>query len=166
MRNKIIFIFLFLGIVFAQKQNMSIKVADGSKYKNVKHVELNGDQLVFQSHIKRLSKSKYETIDEHIVDIQKISILEKRTFLDAFLGISGIAFGLIEGFFGLYVSSSGGGEPGIGLPIIVGSCLIIFQSIKLLFNEKEISSVNFNDMSLNKKKVILEKLISPHSNWQ
>ena len=176
MRNKILFIFLFLGIVFAQKQNMSIKVADGSKYKNVNLVELNVDQLVFKFPIKppifRISfnpPTKYETINVQISDITQLQSIkdEKLSGWKVGLGLCGIGVGGIIGFLGLMSSTNNdiNYNPAIGVPLIMVGSLAIYKSFTWAFYSKDKQTYDFNKISAEKKKEILIRLIEHGKLW-
>ena len=168
MRNKILFIFLFLGIVFAQKQNMSIKVADGSKYKNVNLVELNVDQLVFKFPIKppifRISfnpPTKYETINVQISDITQLQSIkdEKLSGWKVGLGLCGIGVGGIVGFLGLFETAHGG-ESAIGISIIVVGSLVIYKSFTWAFYSKDKQTYDFSKIPPEEKKELLIRLMA------
>ena len=176
MRNKILFIFLFLGIVFAQKQNMSIKVADGSKYKNVNLVELNVDQLVFKFPIKppifRISfnpPTKYETINVQISDITQLQSIkdEKLSGWKVGLGLCGIGVGGIIGFLGLMSSTNNdiNYNPAIGVPLIMVGSLAIYKSFTWAFYSKDKQTYDFNKIPAEKKKEILISLIEHGELW-
>jgi len=167
MRNKILFIFLFLGIVFAQKQNMSIKVADGSKYKNVNLVELNVDQLVFKFPIKppifRISfnpPTKYETINVQISDITQLQSIkdEKLSGWKVGLGLCGIG---VVGFLGLMSSTNNDNNynPVIGVPLIVVGSLGVYKSFTWAFVGQAKQTYDFSQIPQDKKKEILTQLI-------
>ena len=170
MRNKILFIFLFLGIVFAQKQNMSIKVADGSKYKNVNLVELNVDQLVIKFPIKppifRISfnpPTKYETINVQISDITQLQSIkdEKLSGWKVGLGLCGIGVGGIVGFLGLMSSTNNDNNynPVIGVPLIVVGSLGVYKSFTWAFVGQAKQTYDFSQIPQDKKKEILTQLI-------
>ena len=170
MRNKILFIFLFLGIVFAQKQNMSIKVADGSKYKNVNLVELNVDKLVFKFPIKppifRISfnpPTKYETINVQISDITQLQSIkdEKLSGWKVGLGLCGIGVGGIVGFLGLMSSTNNDNNynPVIGVPLIVVGSLGVYKSFTWAFVGQAKQTYDFSQIPQDKKKEILTQLI-------
>jgi len=170
MRNKILFIFLFLGIVFAQKQNMSIKVADGSKYKNVNLVELNVDKLVFKFPIKppifRISFNppiKYETINVQISDITQLQSIkdEKLSGWKVGLGLCGIGVGGIVGFLGLMSSTNNDNNynPVIGVPLIVVGSLGVYKSFTWAFVGQAKQTYDFSQIPQDKKKEILTQLI-------
>ena len=170
MRNKILFIFLFLGIVFAQKQNMSIKVADGSKYKNVNLVELNVDQLVFKFPIKppifRISfnpPTKYETINVQISDITQLQSIkdEKLSGWKVGLGLCGIGVGGIVGFLGLMSSTNNDNNynPVIGVPLIVVGSLGVYKFFTWAFVGQAKQTYDFSQIPQDKKKEILTQLI-------
>jgi len=176
MRNKILFIFLFLGIVFAQKQNMSIKVADGSKYKNVNLVELNVDKLVFKFPIKppifRISFNppiKYETINVQISDITQLQSIkdEKLSGWKVGLGLCGIGVGGIIGFLGLMSSTNNdiNYNPAIGVPLIMVGSLAIYKSFTWAFYSKDKQTYDFNKIPAEKKKEILIRLIEHGELW-
>ena len=140
-------------------QTWTIQTIDGSIYKKVDLISIDGEALVY--------KDKKGTRKTQISDITQLQSIkdEKLSGWKVELGLCGIGVGGIIGFLGLWDSASGMGEPAISISIIIIGSLVIYKSFTWAFYSKDKQTYDFNKISAEKKKEILIRLIEHGELW-
>ncbi len=140
-------------------QTWTIQTMDGSIYKKVDLISIDGEALVY--------KDKKGTRKTQISDITQLQSIkdEKLSGWKVELGLCGIGVGGIIGFLGLWDSASGMGEPAISISIIIIGSLVIYKSFTWAFYSKDKQTYDFNKISAEKKKEILIRLIEHGELW-
>ena len=136
-------------------QTWTIQTIDGSIYKKVDLISIDGEALVY--------KDKKGTRKTQISDITQLQSIkdEKLSSLKVGLGLCGIGVGGIIGFLGLMSSTNNdiNYNPAIGVPLIMVGSLVIYKSFTWAFYSKDKQTYDFNKISAEKKKEILIRLI-------
>jgi hypothetical protein len=140
-------------------QTWTIQTIDGSIYKKVDLISIDGDALVYKD-----KKGTWKTQISDITQLQSIKD-EKLSGWKVELGLCGIGVGGIIGFLGLWDSASGMGEPAISISIIIIGSLVIYKSFTWAFYSKDKQTYDFNKISAEKKKEILIRLIEHGELW-
>ena len=140
-------------------QTWTIQTIDGSIYKKVDLISIDGDALVYKD-----KKGTWKTQISDITQLQSIKD-EKLSGWKVELGLCGIGVGGIIGFLGLWDSASGMGEPAISISIIIIGSLVIYKSFTWVFYSKDKQTYNFNKILAEKKKEILIRLIEHGELW-
>ena len=140
-------------------QTWTIQTMDGSIYKKVDLISIDGDALVYKD-----KKGTWKTQISDITQLQSIKD-EKLSGWKVELGLCGIGVGGIIGFLGLWDSASGMGEPAISISIIIIGSLVIYKSFTWAFYSKDKQTYDFNKISAEKKKEILISLIEHGELW-
>jgi hypothetical protein len=140
-------------------QTWTIQTIDGSIYKKVDLISIDGDALVYKD-----KKGTWKTQISDITQLQSIKD-EKLSGWKVELGLCGIGVGGIIGFLGLWDSASGMGEPAIGISIIIIGSLVIYKSFTWAFYSKDKQTYDFNKIPAEKKKEILIRLIEHGELW-
>ncbi len=140
-------------------QTWTIRTIDGSIYKKVDLISIDGDALVYKD-----KKGTWKTQISDITQLQSIKD-EKLSSLKVGLGLCGIGVGGIIGFLGLWDSASGMGEPAISISIIIIGSLVIYKSFTWAFYSKDKQTYDFNKIPAEKKKEILIRLIEHGELW-
>ena len=100
-------------------QTWIIQTIDGSIYKKVDLISIDGDALVYKD-----KKGTWKTQISDITQLQSIKDEKLSGWKDE-LGLCGIGVGGIIGFLGLWDSASGIGEPAISIFIIIIGSIVI-----------------------------------------
>ena len=140
-------------------QTWTIQTIDGSIYKKVDLISIDGDALVYKD-----KKGTWKTQISDITQLQSIKD-EKLSGWKVELGLCGIGVGGIIGFLGLWDSASGMGEPAISISIIIIGSLVIYKSFTWAFYSKDKQTYDFNKIPAEKKKEILIRLIKHGELW-
>ena len=140
-------------------QTWTIQTIDGSIYKKVDLISIDGDALVYKD-----KKGTWKTQISDITQLQSIKD-EKLSGWKVELGLCGIGVGGIIGFLGLWDSASGMGEPAISISIIIIGSLVIYKSFTWAFYSKDKQTYDFNKIPAEKKKEILIRLIEHGELW-
>ena len=142
-------------------QTWTIQTMDGSIYKKVDLISIDGEDLVY--------KHKKGTRKTQISDITQLQSIkdEKLSGLKVGLGLCGIGVGGIIGFLGLMSSTNNdiNYNPAIGVPLIMVGSLAIYKSFTWAFYSKDKQTYDFNKIPAEKKKEILIRLIEHGELW-
>jgi hypothetical protein len=142
-------------------QTWTIQTIDGSIYKKVDLISIDGEALVY--------KDKKGTRKTQISDITQLQSIkdEKLSSLKVGLGLCGIGVGGIIGFLGLMSSTNNdiNYNPAIGVPLIMVGSLAIYKSFTWAFYSKDKQTYDFNKIPAEKKKEILIRLIEHGELW-
>ena len=139
-------------------QTWTIQTMDGSIYKKVDLISIDGETLVYKD-----KKGTWKTQISDITQLQSIKD-EKLSGGKVVLGLAGIGVGGIVGFLGLFETAHGG-ESAIGISIIVVGSLVIYKSFTWAFYSKDKQTYDFNKIPTEKKKEILIRLIEHGELW-
>ena len=139
-------------------QTWTIQTIDGSIYKKVDLISIDGDALVYKD-----KKGTWKTQISDITQLQSIKD-EKLSGWKVGLGLCGIGVGGIVGFLGLFESAHGG-ESVIAISLEIVGGLIIYKSFTWAFYNKDKQTYDFNKISAEKKKEILIRLIEHGELW-
>ena len=139
-------------------QTWTIQTMDGSIYKKVDLISIDGETLVYKD-----KKGTWKTQISDITQLQSIKD-EKLSGGKVVLGLAGIGVGGIVGFLGLFETAHGG-ESAIGISIIVVGSLVIYKSFTWAFYSKDKQTYDFNKIPAEKKKEILIRLIEHGELW-
>ena len=150
---------LLILVLPLSAQTWTIQTMDGSIYKKVDLISIDGEALVY--------KDKKGTRKTQISDITQLQSIkdEKLSGWKVELGLCGIGVGGIIGFLGLWDSASGMGEPAISISIIIIGSLVIYKSFTWAFYSKDKQTYDFNKIPAEKKKEILIRLIEHGELW-
>ncbi len=136
-------------------QTWTIQTMDGSIYKKVDLISIDGETLVY--------KDKKGTWKTHISDITQLQSIkdEKLSGWKVGLGLCGIGVGGIVGFLGLMSSTNNDNNynPVIGVPLIVVGSLGVYKSFTWAFVGQAKQTYDFSQIPQDKKKEILTQLI-------
>ena len=150
---------LLILVLPLSAQTWTIQTMDGSIYKKVDLISIDGDALVYKD-----KKGTWKTQISDITQLQSIKD-EKLSGWKVELGLCGIGVGGIIGFLGLWDSASGMGEPAISISIIIIGSLVIYKSFTWAFYSKDKQTYDFNKIPAEKKKEILIRLIEHGELW-
>ena len=150
---------LLILVLPLSAQTWTIQTMDGSIYKKVDLISIDGDALVYKD-----KKGTWKTQISDITQLQSIKD-EKLSGWKVGLGLCGIGVGGIIGFLGLWDSASGMGEPAISISIIIIGSLVIYKSFTWAFYSKDKQTYDFNKIPAEKKKEILIRLIEHGELW-
>ena len=152
---------LLILVLPLSAQTWTIQTMDGSIYKKVDLISIDGDALVY--------KDKKGTWKPQISDITQLQSIkdEKLSGWKVGLGLCGIGVGGIVGFLGLMSSTNNdiNYNPAIGVPLIMVGSLAIYKSFTWAFYSKDKQTYDFNKISAEKKKEILIRLIEHGELW-
>ena len=136
-------------------QTWTIQTMDGSIYKKVDLISIDGEALVY--------KDKKGTRKTQISDITQLQSIkdEKLSGWKVGLGLCGIGVGGIVGFLGLMSSTNNDNNynPVIGVPLIVVGSLGVYKSFTWAFVGQAKQTYDFSQIPQDKKKEILTQLI-------
>ena len=149
---------LLILVLPLSAQTWTIQTMDGSIYKKVDLISIDGEALVY--------KDKKGTRKTQISDITQLQSIkdEKLSGWKVGLGLCGIGVGGIIGFLGLFESAHGG-ESVIAISLEIVGGLIIYKSFTWAFYSKDKQTYDFNKISAEKKKEILISLIEHGELW-
>ena len=152
---------LLILVLPLSAQTWTIQTMDGSIYKKVDLISIDGEALVY--------KDKKGTRKTQISDITQLQSIkdEKLSGLKVGLGLCGIGVGGIIGFLGLMSSTNNdiNYNPAIGVPLIMVGSLAIYKSFTWAFYSKDKQTYDFNKIPAEKKKEILIRLIEHGELW-
>ena len=142
-------------------QTWTIQTMDGSIYKKVDLISIDGETLVYKD-----KKGTWKTQISVITQLQSIKD-EKLSGWKVGLGLCGIGVGGIVGFLGLMSSTNNdiNYNPAIGVPLIMVGSLAIYKSFTWAFYSKDKQTYDFNKIPAEKKKEILIRLIEHGELW-
>ena len=142
-------------------QTWTIQTMDGSIYKKVDLISIDGETLVYKD-----KKGTWKTQISVITQLQSIKD-EKLSGWKVGLGLCGIGVGGIVGFLGLMSSTNNdiNYNPAIGVPLIMVGSLAIYKSFTWAFYSKDKQTYDFNKIPAEKKKEILIRLIEHGKLW-
>ena len=142
-------------------QTVTIQTMDGSIYKKVDLISIDGETLVYKD-----KKGTWKTQISVITQLQSIKD-EKLSGWKVGLGLCGIGVGGIVGFLGLMSSTNNDNNynPAIGVPLIMVGSLAIYKSFTWAFYSKDKQTYDFNKIPAEKKKEILIRLIEHGELW-
>ena len=142
-------------------QTWAIQTMDGSIYKKVDLISIDGETLVYKD-----KKGTWKTQISVITQLQSIKD-EKLSGWKVGLGLCGIGVGGIVGFLGLMSSTNNdiNYNPAIGVPLIMVGSLAIYKSFTWAFYSKDKQTYDFNKIPAEKKKEILIRLIEHGELW-
>ena len=149
---------LLILVLPLSAQTWTIQTMDGSIYKKVDLISIDGETLVYKD-----KKGTWKTQISDITQLQSIKD-EKLSGGKVVLGLAGIGVGGIVGFLGLFETAHGG-ESAIGISIIVVGSLVIYKSFTWAFYSKDKQTYDFNKIPTEKKKEILIRLIEHGELW-
>ena len=136
-------------------QTWTIQTMDGSIYKKVDLISIDGETLVYKD-----KKGTWKTQISDITQLQSIKD-EKLSGWKVGLGLCGIGVGGIVGFLGLMSSTNNDNNynPVIGVPLIVVGSLGVYKSFTWAFVGQAKQTYDFSQIPQDKKKEILTQLI-------
>ena len=152
---------LLILVLPLSAQTWTIQTMDGSIYKKVDLISIDGEALVYKD-----KKGTWKTQISVITQLQSIKD-EKLSGWKVGLGLCGIGVGGIVGFLGLMSSTNNdiNYNPAIGVPLIMVGSLAIYKSFTWAFYSKDKQTYDFNKIPAEKKKEILIRLIEHGELW-
>ena len=152
---------LLILVLPLSAQTVTIQTMDGSIYKKVDLISIDGETLVYKD-----KKGTWKTQISDITQLQSIKD-EKLSGWKVGLGLCGIGVGGIVGFLGLMSSTNNdiNYNPAIGVPLIMVGSLAIYKFFTWAFYSKDKQTYDFNKIPAEKKKEILIRLIEHGEFW-